>query len=393
MIKNIVKNIAQLLRFPKSSENHKLSFSEDSKVKTLLVIDDYVPYYDKSSGSKRLFELLKLFREIGFNVIFFPEDGKATLPYYDDLKRMDIEVLISTPAVKNIALLKQRLDTIDYAWISRPALNHKYQKLLRRKTKTIFDTVDLHYLRMLRQAENHNDSKLKKKALKTKKLELGLAVSSNATIVVTEIEKNILAEEGIKNVTVIPNVHETVQILNQVPFPERKGLLFIGGYKHDPNIDAVKWLINDIMPMVWHKLGDIPVYLLGSDPSAEVLALASEKVIVPGYLNDVSSYFLNSRVFIAPLRYGAGMKGKIGQSLEFGLPIVSTAIGLEGMNLTDGLNVLSADNSLEFSRKIILLYNNEELWSKINKAAYDSIQSYSPENVKAQLKELFTAII
>ncbi|MCX2482121.1 glycosyltransferase [Pedobacter sp. MR2016-24] len=393
MIKNIVKNIAQLLRFPKSSENHKLSFSEDSKVKTLLVIDDYVPYYDKSSGSKRLFELLKLFREIGFNVIFFPEDGKATLPYYDDLKRMDIEVLISTPAVKNIALLKQRLDTIDYAWISRPALNHKYQKLLRRKTKTIFDTVDLHYLRMLRQAENHNDSKLKKKALKTKKLELGLAVSSNATIVVTEIEKNILAEEGIKNVTVIPNVHETVQILNQVPFPERKGLLFIGGYKHDPNIDAVKWLINDIMPMVWHKLGDIPVYLLGSDPSAEVLALASEKVIVPGYLNDVSSYFLNSRVFIAPLRYGAGMKGKIGQSLEFGLPIVSTAIGLEGMNLTDGLNVLSADDSLEFSRKIILLYNNEELWSKINKAAYDSIQSYSPENVKAQLKELFTAII
>ena len=393
MIKNIVKNITQLLGFSSSSKNDKLQFPDNSMVKTLLVIDDYVPYYDKSSGSKRLFELLKLFREIGFKVIFFPEDGKATLPYYDDLRNMDIEVLVNTPGVKNITLLKQRLDTIDYAWISRPALNYKYQKLLRRNTKTIFDTVDLHYLRMLRQAENQSDTKLKKKALKTKKLELGLAVSSNATIVVTEIEKNILKEEGIQNVSVIPNVHKTVPILNKISFKDRKGLLFIGGYKHDPNIDAVKWLINDIMPMVWSELGDIPVYLLGSDPSEEVLALASEKVIVPGYLNDVSSYFLNSRVFIAPLRYGAGMKGKIGQSLEFGLPIVSTAIGIEGMNLTDGHNVLSADDSLEFSRKIVLLYNNEELWSKINQAAYDSIQSYSPENVKAQLQELFTAII
>ena len=107
-------------------------------------------------------------------------------------------------------------------------------------------------------------------------------------------------------------------------------------YKHKPNVDAVTWLIREIMPIVRKKLGDIPVYLLGSYPTPEICSLNSNTVFVPGYLADVNPYFINSRIFVAPLRYGAGMKGKIGQSLEYGLPIVSTSIGVEGMNLVDG---------------------------------------------------------
>lgn len=365
--------------------------SQDSK-KTILVIDDYVPYYDKSSGSKRLFELLKLLKELDLNIIFLPDDGKATLPYYKELLNMGIEVLVSTAQSTNIAQLKRRTDSITYAWISRPALNRKYHKILHKNTKKIFDTVDLHYLRMLRQAENQDSPKLKKRALKTKALELGLARSSQATLTVTEIEKNILENEGIQHVYVIPNVHETVIHKQVIPFEKREGILFIGGYKHEPNTDAVKWLVQEIMPLVWDKLGNVPLYLLGSDPNQEVLQLASENVLVPGYLNDVSDYFFSSRIFVAPLRYGAGMKGKIGQSLEYGLPVVSTVIGTEGMDLTDGKNVLVADDHITFAEKIILLYQNQELWNKIRSESSLSIQRYSPENVKMQLQSLFKSI-
>lgn len=362
--------------------------------KTVLIIDDYVPYYDRSSGSKRLYELIKLLIQLDYHVIFLPDDGLPTEPYYSALTEMGADVLINDPGEKGILKkLRTYINGIDYAWISRPELNKKYQKIVRKNpaTKIIFDTVDLHYVRMLRQAENLNSEKLKRKALKTKKTELALARSAHATLVVTDIEKKTLELEGIKNVHVIPNVHFLQLPDDPLPFVQRTGILFIGGYKHEPNTDAAKWLINDIMSLVWEK-ANIAVYLLGSDPGPEVLELASQDVIVPGFLPDVTEYFLKSRIFVAPLRYGAGMKGKIGQSLEFALPVVSTSIGTEGMGLTDEYDVLMADDAQGFAEKIIRLYHDEAVWAKIRSNALDSLREYTPESVSAKLNKLFAAL-
>jgi glycosyltransferase involved in cell wall biosynthesis len=363
--------------------------------KTILIIDDYIPYHDKSSGSKRLFEITKLLKDLNLNVIFLPNDGLPTEPYYSELIELGINVLLNNPSRKHlISDLKSLLPYVDYAWISRPLLNNTYQKLIKQnsKAKIIFDTVDLHYIRMLRQADNESNEKLKRKALQTKNLEVALAHAADATLTVTETEKLILEAENINNVFVIPNIHELRTPSVPISFKNRKGIVFIGGYKHEPNIDAVKWLIDEIMPLVWDKLGQIPVYLLGSNPTTEILNLAKENVIVPGYLQDVDNFFLNSRIFVAPLRYGAGMKGKIGQSLEYGLPIVSTTIGTEGMNLTDGINVLSADDTFGFANKMIELYQDEQLWIKIQQNSTKSISAYTPDKVKEQLKDLLTII-
>jgi glycosyltransferase involved in cell wall biosynthesis len=364
----------------------------DQSKKTILVIDDDIPHHDKSSGSKRLFELLKIFKEIDLNIIFLPNNGQADEPYFTQLKALNIEVLLYQPDRKSmLRKLKQLLPVIDYAWISRPMLNREFQQVIgnNKRIKIIFDTVDLHYIRMLRQAENEQNEKLNRKALKFKKLELQLAGNANATITVTDTEKLILEKESIQNVFVVPNIHELNIPAVEIPFSHRKGLVFIGGYKHEPNTDAVKWLINEIMPPVWNTLGKIPVYLLGSYPNEEVLKLASENVIVPGYIEDVSQYFLNARAFVAPLRYGAGMKGKIGQSLEFGLPIVSTTIGAEGMNLIHEENVLIADRPADFSDQIIRIYQDQVLWTKIKQNAFQSIVNYTPAVVEEQLKSLF----
>lgn len=364
----------------------------DSSKKTILVIDDDLPQHDKSSGSKRLFEIIKIFKSLNFNVVYLPNNGLKISPYYEQLNDLGVDVLLNSPDRAGMLYNLERIKKdIDYAWISRPILNIQFRKILRsnKNIKIIFDTVDLHFVRMLRQAEKEQNEKLKKKAAKFKKIELNLAKEADATLVVTETELKLLKEEGITNICVIPNVHALIIPETETSFKDRKGIVFIGGYKHEPNVDAVKWLVNEIMPFVWNKIGNIPVYILGSFPPEEVKNLASENVFVPGFLEDVSEYFLNSRIFVAPLRYGAGMKGKIGQSLEFGLPIVSTEIGTEGMNLTHEKNVMIANETEDFADKIIQLYLDANLWKTIKENAYQSIFDYTPTEVSKKLTELF----
>ncbi|RZK26906.1 MAG: glycosyltransferase [Flavobacterium sp.] len=386
-MRKLIKSISTYL-FPKKT-SAPLSIGSE---KTILVIDDYVPYHDKSSGSKRLFELLKLFVEMDFKVIFLPDDGKLTQPYASELINLGIEVIHAANKKELLQKLNARKDAIKYAWISRPALNLKYQSLLNTNTRKIFDTVDLHYLRMLRQAESEQNKKLEKSALKTKSIELGLANNSSATITVTNTEKNTLNGEGVENVFVVPNIHYSSSNNSPVSFIDRTGLLFIGGYKHDPNIDAARWLVNEIMPKIWQKNPSIQLTLLGSDPTDELLGFQSPNIIVPGYIHDVAPYFNSNKIFIAPLRYGAGMKGKIGQSLEFGLPVISTDIGVEGMDLQNEKDVLVANTTTEFVDKVLHLYESEELWNRIRSNSIAAINQYAPDNVKQNLKILFETI-
>jgi glycosyltransferase involved in cell wall biosynthesis len=163
---------------------------------------------------------------------------------------------------------------------------------------------------------------------------------------------------------VIPNIHEEISLSEKVAFDQRSGLVFIGSYNHPPNIDAVKWLCLEIMPLVWVSHPDITVNLLGSNLKDEVKELASDKVIVTGYVPEVEPYFQKSRIFVAPLRFGAGMKGKIGQSLSLGLPTITTKIGAEGMGLIDHQDVLIADTAEEFAQAVIELYDHRELWQE-----------------------------
>jgi glycosyltransferase involved in cell wall biosynthesis len=158
-------------------------------------------------------------------------------------------------------------------------------------------------------------------------------------------------------------------------------------------VDAVIWLCQDIMPLVWKHHPEIQVTLLGNNPPSQVKALQSDRVIVTGYIRDPEPYFLSNRIFVAPLRYGAGMKGKLGHSLSYSLPSVTTSIGAEGMGLTNGYDVLIADNTQEFAQAILDLYNNKKEWSHISKNAHLSIQKYSSENIQNNLKALLDSFI
>jgi O-antigen biosynthesis protein len=358
---------------------------------TILVIDSYMPSYDRESGSRRLFELLKIFKGLNYHVIFAADNGLQEEPYTSILQDLQIEVLY-TQAGYGTGIKEQiesRLNLIDLAWICRPELNQKYTSIIRQKPeiKLIYDTIDLHYLRLKRAWAIDPNHCTKEQWVEMQAQELKMAHLADLTITVTATEQKILETQGVDRVAVIPNIHLAYNG-DLVDFEHREGILFIGSYNHLPNVDAALWLCQEIMPLVWQIKPEIKVTLLGNNPSAEVLALESDRIIVTGYIDDVSPYFLSHKLSVSPLRYGAGMKGKIGQSLEYSLPVVSTQIGTEGMNLVPEQDILEASNSLNFARQILRLYTDKSLWNSISSNSHQAIASYSPNIIKEQLRQV-----
>jgi glycosyltransferase involved in cell wall biosynthesis len=356
---------------------------------TILMVDTLVPAYDKESGSYRLFNIIKILQQLGCHVIFLPDYGHEQEPYTSELESMGIEVLYFTHKQADWQQrLERRLGIIDLAWVCRPELCHKYFPVLQKRPeiKLIYDTIDLHFLRLKRKWEisAHKTPEDAEEWQEMQILEVQAAQAADLTIVVTDVEQDILAKLDVSNVRVIPNIH----LIYNRPIPrmsDRQHILFIGGYYHTPNVDAASWLCEEIMPLVWAKHPEIEVTLLGSNPSPQVKALKSERVSVPGYIQDVEPYFLNHRVFVAPLRYGAGMKGKVGHSLSYGLPTVTTTIGAEGMGLQHGFDALISDSAEAFAESILQLYTDEALWDLISGNSIAAVRQYSPEAVKDRI--------
>lgn len=359
---------------------------------SILFIDSYLPEHDKNSGSRRIFELIKIFKNLNFNIIYLPYDGERREPYYSELNNMGVHIIYRVHAhLKPIKELKEILNKIKIAWISRPEYNKIFAPYIKNKPNItwVYDTVDLHFVRMERHHQiNHSATKKTQRQIhKIKKKEINFARSADLTITITEVEGEILRREGARKVGVITNVHLPHTGINKT-FSEKAGICFIGGYSHKPNVDAVLWLVNEIMPLVWMKDPSIKLTLLGSEPTKEVYDLQSPNVIVTGYIEDVSEHFISSRICVAPLRYGAGMKGKIGQSLEFGLPVITTDIGAEGMDLVNGHNALIANTKEDFANDILNLYHDEVLWNNISSHSSEAIEKYSPAYIQNKLSEI-----
>ena len=361
------------------------------------MIEHDVPFYDKESGYRRIFEIIKILKTIDCHIIYAPDKSKSEEPYTSELQNMGVEVLYrhKNYQVSMEEQIKRILPIVDIAWICRPELNQKYAWLVKQhnpKAKILYDTVDLHYVRLERAWKLLDDSSEEKKSIEREwrgmqEHELHMARQADITLTVTPVEKEALHQQGIEKVEVVPNIHEPY-LGKSKSFAERREILFIGGYKHVPNIDCVEWLCKSIMPIVWQSLPDLKVTLLGSHPTEAVKQLASDKVNVTGYIKDVTPYFLSHRVFVSPLRFGAGMKGKIGQSLEYGLPVISTKVGAEGMGLTDEHDVLIADDEQNFARQIIRLHEDEQLWSRLASNSHKAIIPYTSEYIKTTLDQL-----
>jgi glycosyltransferase involved in cell wall biosynthesis len=279
--------------------------------------------------------------------------------------------------------------------LSRPEVAHDYLPIVRAfalNARVLYDTVDLHWVRFTRAGQVLTDiAGLSERAADYRRLEMANARCADVTIAITGEERDaLLAEAPDLDVTVLPNIHEVPPRV--APFRERRDLLFIGGFSHEPNVDAVHYFVSHILPYVTVKLPKVRFRILGSNMPASIRTLASPQVDPVGFVPEVEPYFDRARIFVAPLRHGAGMKGKVGQSLSFGLPVVTTSVGAEGMGLVDGENALVSDEPEGFAERILRLYDNQELWTRLSAAGRDVIVSrFSEEAMRPQVLALVGA--
>ena len=367
--------------------------SRRPSVGRVLVVSDRVPLPNQDSGSKRMFELVLALRDLGLAVTFVPEDGQRQDAYSMALQRAGIEVLYGP--LDERRLLRELAPALDVAILSRPEPTWRWQPMVRElcpEAKIIYDTVDLHFLREQRRAEIEADPAVARAAARYHDMELSLARIADATLVVSVAELDVLLTEVPElQVHVVPNIHGEEH--SGRPFEERKGVIFVGSFPHHPNRDAAHWLVEEIMPLVRLEDPDIPTYIVGSSPTDDIRALESDSVRILGWVPDLANLYEHSRLSVAPLRYGAGVKGKVGESMAHGLPVVTTRLGAEGMGLQHEHDVLVAEGPQAFANEILRAYHDADLWNRIARNGRRTIaRDSSPYAIRASLAKILEEI-
>jgi glycosyltransferase involved in cell wall biosynthesis len=219
--------------------------------------------------------------------------------------------------------------------------------------------------------------------------ELGVIARSDVTLVVSPIEKAVLQEVAPQaKVLLLSNIHEPMA--GGKPLAEREGIVFIGGFQHPPNTDAVLWYAREVLPRVRQRLPGVKTFIVGSKVPATIRALAAPDFVVTGYVPDVAPLFTDCRVSIAPLRYGAGVKGKVNLAMSYGVPVVATPAAVEGMHLVPGEDVMVADDAEQFAAAIERAYRDEALWYRLSAAGTENVKRHFSRAVaKKALQELF----
>ncbi|HVO87498.1 MAG TPA: glycosyltransferase, partial [Casimicrobiaceae bacterium] len=349
----------------------------------ILVIDACMLTPDQDSGSLRMQAILEILTSLQCKVTFVADNLEYRRPYVGELQQRGVEVL-HAPYVRSIAdLLATRGKEFDVIVLSRHYIAAKHIDAVHAFAShalLVFDTVDLHFLRAERLAELEGGAAARAAAETKREEELKLIANSHVTLVVSTVEKAVLAKLVPEaRVMVLSNIHEPGP--RGKPFAEREGLVFIGGFQHPPNTDAVLWYAKEILPLVRQRLPGVKTYIVGASVPASLKALSAPDFVVTGYVPDVTSYFTGCRVSISPLRYGAGVKGKVNLAMSYGLPVVATPPSIEGMFLEDGVDVMVASEPAAFADAIERVYSDEALWNKLAQGGRENIRAHFSRDV------------
>jgi len=361
--------------------------------KSILVIDHHLPLHDRDSGSLRMFQILKLLHQLGHRVTFVPDNLANIPPYTGELQRRGIEVVYHPYAKKVRDYLILHGSEFDVVMLSRCQFACKHiadVRLYAPQSRIIFDTVDLHFLREAGEARVTGDPEMQRKAQQTQQMEHELIEQSDETWIVSSSELRLLrAKWPHKSIQLVSNIVDVPG--SKAPFALRRDWLFIGGFQHTPNVDAILFFMEKIYPLVSERLGEAKFYIIGDKPPPEIVAFANEKIVVAGLQRDARPFFDSIKLSVAPLRFGAGVKGKINQSMAFGVPVVATSVAVEGTELRAREDILVADEPQDFARALIELYESEQLWNRLSQNGIRKTRAhYSIEAARKKLEFLFS---
>ena len=335
----------------------------------MLLIDDCTPTPDQDSGSVDMINYLRMLIDFGYRITFIPKTNLLHYGAYTTaLQALGVECLFH-PYIESVdQVIRERGAEFDVVMLVRARTAFDCIGTVRThcpRARIIFNTVDLHFLRERRRAQIESGTPTSRAAAEMERIERYVMDRADTTIVISSAERELLASEAPHvRVRVIPLLREITG--RSGGFEERSGLVFVGGFRHPPNIDAAHWLCTEIWPLIRGALPGAELSIIGSHLVPEVESLAGNGVRVLGFVNDLEPVFSNARLSVAPLRYGAGQKGKVVTSLGYGVPCVLTTIAAEGLGLNEEYGAAIADDPAAFAEAVIRLYHDAQLWRRLS---------------------------
>lgn len=366
--------------------------SEHRASRRVLVIDACTPMPDRDSGSVRMLGLLELLRDEGCAVSFFADSRAHDGAYTEALQQLGVQVWWKPWIRGGGPWFAKHGPLFDVIVASRHDIAANHLAMARRhapRATFVFDTVDLHFLREQREAELTGRRALHRAARRTRKRELKMVRRADVTLVVSPVEKELLEREvpGAR-IEVLSNLHRVKT--DRAGFEARRDIVFVGSFRHPPNGDAAIWMAREVFPLVRARREDIELHLVGAYPTPEVLALGKlPGVNAHGHVPDIDAFMDGCRIGLAPLRYGAGVKGKINLSMAHGQPVVATPVAIEGMHLRDGDDVLVAADAPSFAEAVLQLYDDRALWETLACNGVDNVERhFSFDAARATLRRI-----
>jgi O-antigen biosynthesis protein len=363
--------------------------------KVALVVDHYVPQPDRDAGSRTMFAFLKSLVEAGWVVKFWPDNLWYDPVYTPKLQSLGVEVLYGERWYHGFeSYIGEYGDQLHAVLLSRPDVAAKYIAAVRSKPaiRIVYYGHDLHFLRIKREAELTGDQRLQDESRRMEALEKRVWSAVDLILYPSEDEaREVTAlSDGVAARAISPYGFDEFREHEQAD--ARSGVLFVAGFGHPPNVDAARFLVEKIMPIVWDSRPDERLILVGANPTAEVKALDSDRVVVTGYVDDatLTSLYLRSRAAVVPLRYGAGIKGKVVEALQQGLPLVTTTTGAQGLPGV-GAVCMVADDEREIAAGILELLGDDAIWiSRSSSGARYARERFSTDALREQITMAMT---
>jgi glycosyltransferase involved in cell wall biosynthesis len=215
----------------------------------------------------------------------------------------------------------------------------------------------------------------------------------NESIIISAEDRRFLPFEGKNRVTIIPNGIDTSIFVPQ-ECPKEYDLFFSGNLSYPPNIDAAKYIVKRILPLLKEKIPNITVLIAGASPTRDVRKLGSENVTIKGWIDDIREYYKRARIFIAPMQIGTGLQNKLLQAMAMKLPCVVSELAGKGFSNGGKNSIVIARNPEEYVAHIVDLLRNDEYATKVSQAGYEYIKTYhSWDIIISDLESIFQSVV
>lgn len=360
----------------------------------ILVVDKFVPTPDRDTGSLRLLFMMRLLAERGASMTFAPLAAGGETRHRVALEQAGIEVLSPRGGLdRHLAGSGTGLQVV--MLVRRPIARSLLARVrtLAPGAKVVYETVDLESVREQRRAAAAGGAAAAAFAAHLQAEEVGLVRDCDATVVTTPEEEGLLrAQVPDAAIVVIPTIH-AVPDADGPAFASRHGLVFVGNFRHGPNVDAVRHLVDDLMPRLRAVLPGITLTVVGGDAPRWMRQLQAPGVIIAGWVADLTAVYDAARVAVIPLRFGAGMKGKVTEAMGRGVPVVTTTVGAEGIGGTNGEDLMVADDDDAFVAAVVRTHEDSEVWRSMSDRGRLLVHDrYSPSAVAPRLAALMDAL-